>query len=479
LLRWCRAIFEADHDVDALGRIISSQADVEDKHGHGDRAIALECDALRYKYAIGDPDSIAVSHNNLANYLTRYGGDRWQMWAHRIAAAVIAYQTGTGLLSGRVDAIAAVLPQDELTPWTFARVCEVVEQVDGVHLAEMLDRLPRRAPDGQAAMAEVLRLAHERKPERHQRLMTQWEPVLSALVAAQAGDAEAAEAAAVLERVLAVQGEKADWRALADVLRRIAAGERDPALAEGLDEVDTAIVGRALDALAGSIQIDPQTWRTLTLTEEERLAEYRQRLMTRWEPVLSALVAAQAGDADAAEAAAVLERVLAVQGEKADWRALADVLRRIAAGERDPALAEGLDEVDTAIVGRALGALTGTIEVDPDAWAAVTAPEAPEQDAGEQLAAFAAAVAGAAAGDADARAGVELVLTEMAADPDWAAVAGRMQRILAGERGPALVEGLGADNTAIVSAVVDLLGEPGAQHDAGPACAADADIEEG
>jgi hypothetical protein len=49
-----------------------------------------------------------------------------------------------------------------------------------------------------------------------------------------------------------------DWAALATVLRRVLAGERDPdELTAGLDEIDTAIVQRALDALAGRITLTP------------------------------------------------------------------------------------------------------------------------------------------------------------------------------------------------------------------------------
>ena len=44
-------------------------------------------------------------------------------------------------------------------PTSFTEVCEIVDQIDGVHLANFVTRLPRRAPDGQAAMTEVLALA--------------------------------------------------------------------------------------------------------------------------------------------------------------------------------------------------------------------------------------------------------------------------------------------------------------------------------
>jgi len=47
-----------------------------------------------------------------------------------------------------------------------------------------------------------------------------------------------------------------DWAALAGVLRRVIAGDRDPeTLLADLDPVDTAIVTRLLDALAGRVQL--------------------------------------------------------------------------------------------------------------------------------------------------------------------------------------------------------------------------------
>lgn len=66
---------------------------------------------------------------------------------------------------------------------------------------------------------------------RLQRHLDQWEPVISSLVAAARGDTVADQA---LDLVLASLGEHADWRQVVAVLRRIRAGERDPALVMGL-----------------------------------------------------------------------------------------------------------------------------------------------------------------------------------------------------------------------------------------------------
>ena len=88
--------------------------------------------------------------------------------------------------------------------------------------------------------------------------LDQWEPVISGLVAADRGDTVADRA---LDLILASLAEHADWRQVVAVLRRIRTGERDPALVTGLDSIDTAIVRRALAALAGTVPVDANAWR--------------------------------------------------------------------------------------------------------------------------------------------------------------------------------------------------------------------------
>jgi hypothetical protein len=74
---------------------------------------------------------------------------------------VIAYQTGSGHLPPAIRDLAGVLAAHgpSTAPRSFARVREIVDQVQGVHLADLLTRLTRRAPDPQAALDHVLGLA--------------------------------------------------------------------------------------------------------------------------------------------------------------------------------------------------------------------------------------------------------------------------------------------------------------------------------
>jgi hypothetical protein len=50
LLLECRQAFEGAKDVGMLGMTFSALADTEHQRGHGDAAVQLQCDALRYKY---------------------------------------------------------------------------------------------------------------------------------------------------------------------------------------------------------------------------------------------------------------------------------------------------------------------------------------------------------------------------------------------------------------------------------------------
>lgn len=162
LLLACRAVFEDEGDLASLGKVLGAFADLEDKRGHPDDAIGFARAALRYAYATGDPDVVAASHHNLATPLERTGKDPAAALAHRLAGALISHQTGSGGLVGRLRALHQDLVrvgEAASLPASFAELCAVVGQVEGVRLAELVARLPRRAAEGDQALAEVLRLA--------------------------------------------------------------------------------------------------------------------------------------------------------------------------------------------------------------------------------------------------------------------------------------------------------------------------------
>lgn len=180
--------------------------------------------------------------------------------------------------------------------------------------------------------------------------------------------------------------------------------------------------------------------------------------LDQWEPVISSLVAADRGDTVADQALAL---ILASLEEHADWRQVVTVLRRIRTGERDPALITGLDPIDTAIVRRALAALAGTVPVDTTAWRGGVATTS-SRDQNPPLDALAQATVAAAQGDLDAANALQPLLRALAAHPDWAPLAAVVQRILAGDRDPALPDTLDHPAaTTVVGLILNQLNQPG------------------
>jgi hypothetical protein len=340
-------VFEANNNIPALGKTLSALAHVEDTLGHQDRAIDLQSDALRFSYLTADPEPIVVSHNNLARYLQGAGGDPQQIWAHHLAAAVIAYQTGSGYLAMDLQALAVLLAAEPAAaPGEFTQVCQIVDQIPGVHLADLLARLPHRAPNGQAAMDEVLRLAPEAGAEHTQQLITGWDPVLSALHAATSHSDPATRDAAThtLNHTLTTHAQRPDWQGLVAVLRRIHAGERDSTLTDGLDPVDTAITRRALDLLAGTTTIDPDAWRAPTTnTGTDDQGNHAEDL----DAFAAAVAAAATGDT---HAQGMVGPVLDEMAADPDGAPLATALRRILNGDHTLATPDELGPAQVAVL---------------------------------------------------------------------------------------------------------------------------------
>jgi hypothetical protein len=165
LLHTCRAVFEAEHDIERLGRVFSALANLEDTLGHQAQAISFVETALRYNYLAGSPEDCAISHNNLSVYLKGAGRNRKVVLAHRLAAGVIDLQTGSGGLPSTLQNLAMdfaeYAPGLPPLPDDFAELCRLVEAVEGVHFRELFERLPRRAATGDEALAAVRQGAQE------------------------------------------------------------------------------------------------------------------------------------------------------------------------------------------------------------------------------------------------------------------------------------------------------------------------------
>ena len=160
LLYQCLAIFESAGDTGALGAVHSAIANLESQLQHFQEAVRHAGAALRLKYSALGPRTCAISHFNLANYLTQTNADARLALAHRLASALIFYQTNDGELPGDLDAVrkhlALVCPSDP--PATFDELCRLVEQTEGVRFRDLFSRLPQRA-SGDEALRTVLEIA--------------------------------------------------------------------------------------------------------------------------------------------------------------------------------------------------------------------------------------------------------------------------------------------------------------------------------
>jgi tetratricopeptide (TPR) repeat protein len=250
LLLECQQIYSQEKDLRHLGMVFSARADLEDELGHQAEAIELEERALRYSYLAGDVAGIAVSHFNLALYLGS-AHRRQDALPHRLAAALIDFQTESGQLPSTLAALGRALAETA-APTSFVDVCAAVKQVEGVRFRELFAALPQRAASADDALAQVLELATQvPNPgpdiEGH---LARWQPIIDAVVAASQGDQAAAERLAPDLDKLA---ESEDWAALVAAIRRILDSERDEdALAAGLDEIDRASLHRILVAVTDS-----------------------------------------------------------------------------------------------------------------------------------------------------------------------------------------------------------------------------------
>jgi CHAT domain len=95
LLLECRQVFQDVHHIEMLGKTLGALAGIEDVRGHGDAAIGLARDALRYKYLAGDVIGIAVNYHNLGSYLADHARQPAPALTCHLASALIRALTGT------------------------------------------------------------------------------------------------------------------------------------------------------------------------------------------------------------------------------------------------------------------------------------------------------------------------------------------------------------------------------------------------
>lgn len=161
LLTHCRKAFQAAGDVAGIGKVLSAQADLQDKRRHPDTAVQLERTALRYKYSADDPRDMAISHNNLANYLGRAGGGMAEILAHRLAALAITSLSQSDLAKGHQSNLAYTLHHAGTAgrmalPPDFASLCQIVELVEGVRFGALFAQLAAGRMTGDEWLTEAI-----------------------------------------------------------------------------------------------------------------------------------------------------------------------------------------------------------------------------------------------------------------------------------------------------------------------------------
>jgi hypothetical protein len=164
LLQACRAVFETAGALQALGLLFGALASLEVAGNHHAAAVAFEKASLHYEYLRGDPGGCAIGHFDLALYVMPSGSPPEVALAHALAAGIIGFQIGSGLLPAMLQVLVRLfwdLPHVLSLAVSFGALCAVVEQVEGVRFQKLVERLPCRAPTGEAALAEVLRLIQE------------------------------------------------------------------------------------------------------------------------------------------------------------------------------------------------------------------------------------------------------------------------------------------------------------------------------
>jgi hypothetical protein len=168
------------------------------------------------------------------------------------------------------------------------------------------------------------------------------------------------------------------------------------------------------------------------------------RWLAEWDGVIAGMAATVLGTIEAAD---FVDQYLAALEGSSDWATLSAALRSIQKAESRQNLSAGMDQIDTLVLNRALTVLAGKADVPLELW--------PAMGLGTLLGDMVAAGRGdtAAAG----RAGQEL--PNLAAVPDWAALARALDRILNGERDPGLSATLSErSHRAAVATVLHYIG---------------------
>jgi hypothetical protein len=164
LLLECRQTFEDARDIGMLGMVFSALADTEYQRGHGDAAMRLQRDALRYKYLAMDMPHIAASYHSLGHYLHAYARQPARALAYHLAAALIRALTGSAGTDDSAQAAASdlrVFGADAVPPTDVADLCRQVGDIPGTDLPSLIAALSPDPENAEAALCTLIAQAQE------------------------------------------------------------------------------------------------------------------------------------------------------------------------------------------------------------------------------------------------------------------------------------------------------------------------------
>jgi hypothetical protein len=261
----CRRVFEEAHDLAGLTITLGCLADLEGKRGHGEAAVRLQRDNLRFAYLAGDVDGIAAGYHHLGNLLARHLRQLDRALPCHLAAALIRTLAGAHevdiAVAGAVADLEA-LGGEAAVPADVTDLCRQVPDDTGARLTGLLRDLAPEAGRAEEAIEDLLtRVRDEAAPSAaYPHWLAAWDPLLAAMVAARGGNRVAA---ARFDHTIAGYLDSEDWGALASVLRRVREGDAGLEVCTGLDEVDTAIATRAIGIRDGEIAIPGDLWHVI------------------------------------------------------------------------------------------------------------------------------------------------------------------------------------------------------------------------
>lgn len=162
LLQDCRQAFTAARDIEMLSRVLGALADTEDMRGHGEAAIRLAHDGLRYAYLAEDVTNIAVIYHNLGAFLANRGWQPASALASFLASALIGELTEiTCDCDPFLAAVITLFKLDARPPSDTADLCRQLGDIPGTDLAALIARLSHDPGTAERALGNLIARATE------------------------------------------------------------------------------------------------------------------------------------------------------------------------------------------------------------------------------------------------------------------------------------------------------------------------------